>query len=368
MEFLRRALNPWGEDVLVGLSWDVFWVVVVLGALFVVGHALISALSGKTGRATGEGRREAAAGPGDAEGPQTASGPGRMEGVGVAPAVPDRVERHGASARVSHWILALATFALLITAFVPILGLQFPWVTIHWIAGLVLAAYVVYHLVDTVKRGTLGTMWFGAEEMREGMARLRGFFQAGGGSESGGADRPGGGPEASGDGARGLAAASSEHASPPGSSSPRKPGKWAPENIAFHHATAVAGLVVVITGLLMMFRVDTWLWAANPYVLGISDGAWGWIYVLHGLASVGFVGLLMAHIYFALRPDKFWITRSMFTGWITREEYLRHHDPERWPASGEGPDPEADTGRRRVGEEPPRGTPSPSPAGEGAGD
>jgi hypothetical protein len=52
--------------------------------------------------------------------------------------------------------------------------------------------------------------------------------------------------------------------------------------------------------------------------------------VLHGLAGVGLVGLVMAHVYFAVRPEKWWITKSMLLGWITRRQYLEHHDPERW--------------------------------------
>jgi formate dehydrogenase subunit gamma len=43
------------------------------------------------------------------------------------------------------------------------------------------------------------------------------------------------------------------------------------------------------------------------------------------------ITLIMAHVYFAVRPEKLWMTRSMFSGWISRENYLRHHDPQRWP-------------------------------------
>jgi hypothetical protein len=42
------------------------------------------------------------------------------------------------------------------------------------------------------------------------------------------------------------------------------------------------------------------------------------------------VTLLMVHVYFALRPEKLWLTRSMIVGWITPEEYADQHDPERW--------------------------------------
>jgi hypothetical protein len=38
----------------------------------------------------------------------------------------------------------------------------------------------------------------------------------------------------------------------------------------------------------------------------------------------------MAHIYFAIRPEKQWITKGMIFGDISRQEFLHHHDPERW--------------------------------------
>ena len=49
----------------------------------------------------------------------------------------------------------------------------------------------------------------------------------------------------------------------------------------------------------------------------MSDATWGFTYVLHGLAGVGLVGLVIAHVYFAVRPDKWWITKGMIFGWIT---------------------------------------------------
>ena len=62
----------------------------------------------------------------------------------------------------------------------------------------------------------------------------------------------------------------------------------------------------------------------------MGDAAYGFTYVLHGLTGVGFVGLIIAHIYFALRPEKLWITKAMIFGYITRRQYLEHHDPDRW--------------------------------------
>ena len=277
MDFIRIAANPWGQDVLLGLAWDVLWLVVALGTLFIVVHAIFH-------------KKEAAGGSAD---------------PAAAAAVPAKIERHGGSARLSHWLLAVTTFVLLITAFVPILGLQFPWVTIHWIAGFVFGVYVVYHTVDTVKRGTLGSMWLTVKEITGAAAKLGDFLRKAGGHE--------------------------------------RTGKWNFENKAFHHITALAGIGVLATGLLMCLRIDTYFWVANPYVLGLSDGLWGLVYVVHGLTAVGFVGLLIAHIYFAVRPEKLWFTRSMIKGWITREEYVDHFDAAQWNVSGDATRSEPDT-------------------------
>jgi hypothetical protein len=44
--------------------------------------------------------------------------------------------------------------------------------------------------------------------------------------------------------------------------------------------------------------------------------------------------MVMVHIYFAVRPEKLWITRSMIRGWITRHELNDHHDPRQWQGEG----------------------------------
>ena len=82
----------------------------------------------------------------------------------------------------------------------------------------------------------------------------------------------------------------------------------------------------------MMAKIDTPWWKRNPYIL--SDDTWGIIYVAHGAASVALITLIMAHLYFAARPDKRWITLSMLRGWISRERYLEHYSQGRWPAGG----------------------------------
>jgi len=39
----------------------------------------------------------------------------------------------------------------------------------------------------------------------------------------------------------------------------------------------------------------------------------------------------------AIRPEKWFITHSMIFGWMNREKYLEHHDPQRWPVKEESP-------------------------------
>jgi cytochrome b subunit of formate dehydrogenase len=116
-----------------------------------------------------------------------------------------------------------------------------------------------------------------------------------------------------------------------------KPGKYPLGNRLYHLVVMIAGLAVIATGILMMWRVRNPIINRNPYIM--SDPSWGITYVLHGLAGVGFVGLIIAHIYFALRPEKLWITRSMILGYVTRREYLQHHDPDRWKAAPQVPGP-----------------------------
>jgi len=267
MEMLRRGANPWGQDVLMGIGWDLVWLALVVSVAFVVLHAVWVRV-----RAPGAGEAGAPSGSQGADGG-------------------DRVQRHSFAARAFHWIMSLAMFALLVTAFVPVLGIQFPWVTIHWIAGLVLLAAVVYHVVHSVVWQDFWSMAFNGRDLREGLAELR-------------------------------------HTMDPKAPPAPRAGKYPADHKLYHHIVVVVTGVAVATGLLMMVRIDTPLWTRNPYLL--SDGVWGVAYVAHGLSGVALIGLVTAHVYFAIRPEKRWITWSMVRGWITRDRYAAHHDPDRW--------------------------------------
>src|SRR5205085_9280576 len=111
-----------------------------------------------------------------------------------------------------------------------------------------------------------------------------------------------------------------------------KSGKYPLGNRLYHLAILVVGLLVAISGLFMMSRVRQPLFTRNPYIL--ADSTWGLTYVLHGACGVALIGLVIAHVYFAIRPEKWWITKAMILGTITRRDYLAHHDPRRWNVRG----------------------------------
>jgi cytochrome b subunit of formate dehydrogenase len=274
MEFLRRATNPWGQDVLVGIAWDLMWAAVIVGFLFILAHAVYVRRFAPTEESGGDRAAEPNA------------------------SIPDKVVRHTLSSRLFHWLMTVAMFALLITAFFPVVGIRFPWVTIHWIAGIGLLLTIVYHIVHATIRRDFWSMWIDRREVKEGTDEVKRFF--------------------------------GRTASPP-----RKAGKYPLDHKLYHHVIAVVTIAAIGTGILMMFRVDTPFWERNPYIL--SDGLWGAIYVLHGLSGVALITMILAHIYFSIRPEKLWITRSMVYGWIGRKEYLAHHDPQRWVVAPEAP-------------------------------
>jgi cytochrome b subunit of formate dehydrogenase len=267
---VETATNPWGQTVPIHIAFYLIWVAAIGGLAFLICHAISVQFIA---------RKEADVEPVSPE---------------LAAKIPEKVARHSLAARLFHWIMALAMFALLITAFLPKVGYQFPWVTYHWIAGLVLTTSIVFHIIHASFWMDFWSIWPDRIDIQDGKRRwLR---------------------------ATGKTAPA-----------PRKFAKYPMENKMYHLIIVLAGLAVILTGVFMMKRVRTPFFTRNPYLF--SDMTWGLMYVLHGLAGVGLIALIMAHIYFALRPEKFVITKSMVFGTIPREHYLEHHDPERWAAT-----------------------------------
>jgi cytochrome b subunit of formate dehydrogenase len=191
--------------------------------------------------------------------------------------------------------MAASMLTLLITAFLPKVGIQFDWVTYHWIAGAVLTASVMFHVFHASFVLDFWSIWPDRIDLQDAFRRTLRFL--------------------------GRTAAP-----------PRKFAKYPLENKLYHLAIVAAGLSVIGTGLFMLFRVRTIFFSRNPYLF--SDMTWGLMYVLHGLAGVGLIGLIIVHIYMAVRPEKLAITKSMIVGSMSREFYLEEHDPRRWIVNG----------------------------------
>jgi cytochrome b subunit of formate dehydrogenase len=207
--------------------------------------------------------------------------------------VPEKIKRHSLTARLFHLLQSLAMLTLLVTAFLPKAGIQFPWVTYHWIAGLVLSTLIIFHIFHASFVMNFWAIWPDKIDIQDAIRRLKRF--------------------------RG------ENAPPP-----RRFAKYPLENKMYHFAILVSGLTVMITGGFMIFRVRTPFFTRNPYM--ISDMSVGMMYTLHGLAGIGLIGMIIIHIYFALRPEKFPITKGMIFGEIDKDHYIHHHDPDRWAA------------------------------------
>jgi cytochrome b subunit of formate dehydrogenase len=204
-----------------------------------------------------------------------------------------RVVRHLLLDRLYHWLMAIAVLVLMGTAFLPILGVKFQWLEIHWMTGVLLTVLVLVHIVRALFWQDWRSMMIWLEDGRDLLQDIRHTLSA-------------------------------------GAAPPARPGKYNVLQKLYHLAIAVLVLAVVATGLLMLLKIDTPFWRRDPY--WFSGDTWGIIYAIHGFTAMAMVTLLIIHVYFALRPDEWYLTRSMFRGWISRKEYSDHHDAERWKA------------------------------------
>jgi cytochrome b subunit of formate dehydrogenase len=267
MGILEWATSPWGQRVPIHVAWFLIWVSLIAGLLFLIVHAVYVRYFSKEKEFVGEISPELRA------------------------RLPEQITRHSLAARLFHWIMAAAMFTLLLTAFLPRVGVVFDWVTYHWIAGLVLTASIIFHVVHASFFLDFWSIWPDKIDLQDSWKRIQRFF---------GKPAP----------------------------LPRRSGKYPLDNKLYHGVIVLCGLAVTLTGVFMMFRVRTGIFPRNPYLF--SDMTWGLMYVLHGLAGIGLIGLVIVHVYFALRPEKLAITYSMIFGSMKRDFYLSEHDPERW--------------------------------------
>lgn len=246
MEIVVHKNDVWGQEVLLGVSWDLLWLIVVASFVVIIVHLLVMAVRTRPEQAAAEGTR---------------------------------LNRHAKSDRIFHWVMAVSTLVLLFTGILPIIGVKFGWLTIHWISGIVLTASVLFHIVRSLFWQDPLSMWVAPRDLREPF------------------------------------------------DSTQKPGKYSLAQKAMHLAMTLVVLVVIGSGLVMLSLIDTPLWARLAW---LSEGALGWVFVLHGASTLALIALTALHIYFGVRPEKLFYTRSMIKGWISKPELEAHHDPARW--------------------------------------
>jgi len=267
MGIVEWATSPLGQNVPIHIAWYLIWVAGMAAIVFLVVHAIYMRYFAKEKAFAGSASPE------------------------VVAKLPARIQRHSFAARMFHWVMAAAMFVLLFTAFLPKLGFQFNWVTYHWIAGTVLTASIIFHIIHATFYMDFWAIWPDRADLEDAWRRFQRFM--------------------------GRSA-----------ELPRKFAKYPLENKLYHGAVLVTGMSVILTGVFMMFRVRTVFFPRDPYLF--SDMTWGLMYVLHGLAGVGLITLVIVHVYFAVRPEKIAITESMIFGSMSRDFYLKEHDPERW--------------------------------------
>lgn len=306
-----RYEESFGQQVVVGLSWDVLLVFAFVAALVFLIHFVVRDLLNPTGHTDRRGEES------------TEEIERTLEAQGVS-----EVHRFSAAQRASHWIMAISVFLLMLSGFLimnadvtvrTVLGAS--WLLVHEVSAIVLIGYVVFHLGHVASKGTWDEMWFGRRDAEDLWVRFKN-----------------------------LVGATEEYP---------KQFKYPSAQKLLHWAVTGATLGLIVTGLVLLRRVQTPLWdAAREFsVLGIRFDIGGatvgemglvpWSFVLHDFLAVATLALVMGHVYFALRPREWAITRSMVTGTVSARAYAEKYSPKSWSVSanaspdGGDPDPTA---------------------------
>ena len=246
MDIATYRNDVWGREVLLGVSWELLWLVCVTALVVVAVHAIYMATQQKAERPSTEGKR---------------------------------VQRHEPIDRIMHWVMAISILVLLFTGVLPIIGIEFAWLTLHWISGLVLTAAVLFHILRSVLQKDLMSVWISKTDLQEPFDENL------------------------------------------------KPGKYSVAQKGMHAAVTVVTLLVIISGLVMFAMIDTPWWDRTN---SLSESTLGWMFFVHGLTTLALIALIVFHLYFTLRPEKLFYLRSMIQGWISEDELSANHDPERW--------------------------------------
>ena len=246
MDIATYKNDVWGREVLLGVSWELLWLVCVVALVIVAVHAMYKATQKRAERPSSEGKH---------------------------------VQRHELVDRIMHWVMAISVIALLVTGVLPIVGIEFAWLTLHWIAGLILTAAVLFHVIRSVLQKDLESIMIRTSDLKEPFDEKL------------------------------------------------KPGKYSLAQKGMHGAVTIATVLVIISGLFMFAMIDTPWWDRTN---SLSEATLGWMFFIHGLSTLALIALIVFHLYFTLRPEKLFYLRSMIKGWISEDELSANHDPQRW--------------------------------------
>ncbi len=179
--------------------------------------------------------------------------------------------RHKLGDRLFHWVMAACILVLGATAFLPIIGINFNWVPIHWWTGIILLGALLYHLYRVFVVHGIGGMMPDGDDAKEAIRITLNRSRSG-----------------------------------------LKPAKYDAFQKTYHWSAAVAVIATTATGLVMLAKIDTVFWKRNPSIM--SDQTWGVIYVIHGLGAMLILFLVILHVYFAFIPSHRAYLVSMILG------------------------------------------------------
>lgn len=110
-------------------------------------------------------------------------------------------------------------------------------------------------------------------------------------------------------------------------------GKYAPAQLLLYWMGAILVGVIMLFGAVRARRITMDpLWEATRQPFGLNQETVGMIFALRGVAFALLLGVIVLHVYLALRN---WdVGRSIITGTISLETYRRYFDPGQWRPEG----------------------------------
>lgn len=232
----------------------------------------------------------------------------KSEGAPLSESV-QAVERYELGARLYHWgnffVLALLLlsggaffFRGWLPSLKPFLGLT--WLLAHEILAGIFIALLILHIIVSIFRTGLRSMWFGRGDGRDLAHHVRYYSGR--------------------------------------STALPKTGKYDVIQKIYHALLVVFAVVMIVTGISLFLNAETFTTLGHDWMR--------WQRILHDLFAFLFAAVILGHIYLRLLRPRWPALKSMFTGKLPREDFNARHDRHQWApeAAGDTEDQRA-TGR-----------------------